>query len=204
MMTVTVDTQAFKRDFNLLQREQFPFAFARALTWVASDAQKEVRRDIPRRFITRNKWVVQGVRTEKATKTKFESVVKHIDPYMTKHEDGDRKRPPQGKHLIAPAAVKKGKSGIVSKAQRRATLNEQNPNTFKIDEDTPGAKRHHLHFGIYKRNRRGRRPILLWSLFPTAPIKPVFHFEDTVRRTVQQRFERLFDVSLDQAMKSTI
>ena len=92
---------------TFLAGRQMPFVISRALNWTGANAQQEIRSGLGNKFTLRNHWVRSGVRIHPSTKSFLETTVYHADPYMTKHETGKPKLPPQGTHLAIPRAVKR-------------------------------------------------------------------------------------------------
>jgi hypothetical protein len=77
-MRVEVDTEASSEKFNRVMGQlpkQVRYASALALTRTAQDAQEQVRRQLPNRFIMRSQWVPKGIRIQRATKANLESTV---------------------------------------------------------------------------------------------------------------------------------
>lgn len=185
-----------KVDFSKLVTgfKQVPFATALALTRTAQDAQFEVRRQLPSRFIIRNSWISQGIRITPATKSTLESAVYSKDDFMVRQETGGTKTPISGSSIAVPEAVRTNKRGIVTAANRpRALLNK--PRTFIA---TIGGVR-----GIWQRTTKKRKPLrLLFALVPSVRVSARFGFEKTVRAIVESRFARQFQLAFLQALRT--
>lgn len=207
MFRVRVNTGLFQRQLSKLEKQQIPFATARALTWVALDAQKEVRRQLPRRFKIKNSWVSKGIRITPAKKHRLVAEVYTKDYFMERQEEGGTKRPRVGKHIaIAPT---RGQShhkvttpkGLIKKNMRPTDLLDKPNEYFK------GT--HKGVYGIWKRVGRSRKRrgsfkgsiALMYVLKPKAPVEGRWQFETTINDVASRRFSRLFQLSFDQAVK---
>lgn len=198
MISISVDTTKAIKGLSQLAKDQLPFANARALTWTASDAQKAIRRELPRRFIIRNNYVSKGIRIEKATKANQAAKVGSVDEFMERQDKGGTKRP-KGRHVAIPVKIKRNKRDIVTKSNRpRRILDKSGPRQPFI-ATVKGR------LGIYQRVTKARTPIqLLYALRPTTQVKARFELERTVQKVVDERFERLFKLSLDDAIRSRL
>jgi hypothetical protein len=200
-----------------LHKKQIPFALARALTWTAQEAQKDIKDKLPSQFTLRNKFIQGGIQITPATKAGLVSEVGSITDFMGLQQEGGDKSPRVGKHLAIPVNVKGTAKGIIKKENRPRALLERGSyksgrrkanRVFKIDENTPIKKRHGLSYGIYaahtnQANRvKGRGITLLYALVRDAEVKPALEIDKTVEDTVSKRFPRLFSLSLDQAIAS--
>lgn len=208
MIQIKIDQAAVQRQMNDLVADQLPYATSRALTWLAVDCQTEIKRQLPQRFTLRNAWVKKGVRMKAATKTRLQSEVFHLDDYMERQEDGGIKYP-LGRHLAIPVRVAGTARGIIkgnnrpkallSKGSYKASRKKGGTHrVFKIDESTPDRQRHGMHPGIYMAN--GNNLMLLYRLIPKGNVKKRWEFETTCKQVVNSRFERLFQLSLSQAL----
>jgi hypothetical protein len=204
-MLITAHSNASQvaKQFGELANKQMPFAMARSLTWTAQESQKEIQRELPYEFTLRNNWTKQNIRITPAKKNLLLAAVGATDrvDYMGRQQTGGPKAP-SGKYIAIPVDAKRSKKDIIRKANRpRAILNKKN--YFKIDDTTPPDERHNLPFGIYKRATNGNLGFsLMYRLIPIAQIKPRFHIEKTTNKVVKTRFERLFTLSMDMAIKS--
>lgn len=189
------------KKFGDLAVTQFPFALARALSWAASDSQKELRRELPHRFILRNTWTAKGIRTNMTQKRDYRVWVYTLDEYMDRQEDGAIKRPKNDQHLAIPASVNRTARGIIRKRDLPNAL-KNNKNVFKIDENTNRRQSHGLPFGLYRKNRKDNRLQMLYTFSKTGKVKPRWGFSKTVDTVIKNRFERLFMLSLDDAIKT--
>lgn len=187
-LKVTLDISRLITGIN-----QVPFAAAMALTRTAQDAQLELRRQLPQRFTIRNTWVSQGIRIVPATKTSLQSVVFSRDDFMVRQETGGTKTPTSGSSIAVPEGVRVNKRGIVTAANRPRRLLEK-PRTFIA---TIGGVR-----GIWQRTTKQRLPLrLLYALVPAVRVAARFGFEATIRKIVDQRFSRQFELAFLTALR---
>jgi len=187
-----------------------PFAAARALTWTAQDAQKEIQRELPQRFIIRNSFVQKGVRIKAATKSNLQATIFDKDDFMTLQETGGTKTP-RGRHLAIPTNnVKRNKYDIIRGPQRPRKLVDRGGHFIGTPKGShskilglwqrPSNKERRA---MYKSNKREQwAPArLLYAFESSAAIKPRFDFLPTIRQTVDKRLERNFQLSLADALK---
>lgn len=201
MFGLKVETNAGRvaKQFGSLADKQIPFATARALTWTAQDGQREVRRELPHHFVLRNRFLEQSVGITAATKLKWTSVVgfrtssNRSTDFMNLQQDGGLKTPKR-RVIAVPVNARRNKKQLIPKGQKpKAVLKKKN--TF-IGE--PNGRM----LGIYQ--RQGHHKLtMLYRLIPAADIKQRLGMDKTVDRVVKQRFERLFNLSLDMALRST-
>lgn len=95
--------------------EQMIFAGVVALTRTAKHGQRAVQDDLPKIFIIRDKWTVQGIRITPATKQNQEAEVYSKDWYMPLHEEGGQRKSPKG--FWIPVAIREA-VGITSLKQK--------------------------------------------------------------------------------------
>ncbi len=193
-----INLKEMEKGLTDLEKKHLPFATARALSWSASDSQKEIRRQLPMRYILRNGWTSKGVRMDLSKKKQLFVSVYTLDEYMRKFEDKTDKKPRKSKHLAVPWSINKTKRGIVRQRDYPSKLNKNT--VFKIDERTPFRYSHILPDGIYRRVKGGGLS-MLYGLEKVGKIDNRHHwkFGETVERVVTQRFDRLFSISLADA-----
>jgi hypothetical protein len=126
MITIRVDADfsALTADLKRLQRDQLPFATARALTLTAQDIQSAVKDKMPGEFVLRRQWTVQGIRIKPALKSAWpnqSAVVFSRDPFMNLQETGGTKTSigrrvfDYGPYLAIPLDARRSKSDVVQK-----------------------------------------------------------------------------------------
>lgn len=196
-----LDLEFDDRSFRLIRAapDQARFACARALTRTATDAQKEVRAEIPRRFRLRRRWIVQGIRTERATKNELVAKVVSRDWFMKFQEEGGTRRPQASKRMVVPVDDRTRARRLKNRKQNRA-------------DDRAGAMGYKGafyvrfkdgHEAIAKRRGKKRFPlVILYHLEPKVETPARFEMTDTVRETAYRRFNENFRFAMDQAVRT--
>ena len=146
-ISVKHDLDKASKHLRLWERDQLPYASALGLTRIAKRAQTKVKRNIPRRFIMRKKWIQTGIRINPATKQQLWSRVYSRDDFMALQETGGIKRP-QRRALSIPVGIRKDKQANITKAKRPAALLKK-PNHF-IAPISSGARQ----LGIFRTKGR--------------------------------------------------
>ena len=194
-MQVEVDTESPRERFNRVMRrlpKQIRYASAVALTKTAQDVQKEVKRQLPTRFIIRSKWVPKGIRTKMATKTTLESKVRVIDDFMALQEVGG-----DGETSVPIGARAKPTSRTPPGKWPGALLKK--PKHF-IGPIESGSDEMVLWRRRYKKKSR---PLKLMYVFEDrVKIKPRFKFMETAERVGLDRFMIRFEEALTKALHS--
>lgn len=216
-ISVTHDVERAARQLDQLGLGQLRFATARALTMTAADAQKQVRAEMPGKFTIRRPWVLQGVRTERATKQNLTAWVYHKDAYMPRQETGGikrgkpgggnfsssdlpvtagrRVRSASGRVAVPTQQVLRGKSDIIRKSDLPKGLG---PKAFVIDK---GDGTQLLARRFAKGKRAGLR--VLYVLKPQTYVKPRWGFAQTVERVARARFYTNLETALAQAIQTS-
>jgi hypothetical protein len=194
-MQIEVDTETPRERFNRVMRrlpKQIQYASAVALTKTAKDAQVEVRRQLPDRFIMRSKWVPKGIRTKMATKTNLESKVRVIDDFMALQETGG-----DGETSVPIGARPKPTSRTPPGKWPGALLKK--PKHF-IGPIESGSDEMVLWRRRYKKKSH---PLKLMYVFEDrVKIKPRFKFMETVERIGLDRFIIRFEEALIKALET--
>lgn len=195
MLIVKDNIKDVTRSLTRVQRRQIPFATVGALNSTAFAAQREIKRQLPRKFILRNRWTESGVQVRKANKRNMTATVLmgRGREYMARQEEGGIKRP-HGQHLAVPSAVRRSKRQKITKAKRPSAVLAK-PRTFKA---TIGGQP-----GIYQRRGRKRGPLkLLYALERQVRIRPRFGFKKTAGGVAKNTFNRHFRVSLERGLRT--
>ena len=179
-------------------RKQIPFVLAKTLTDLAKEVQLEVRKEIPKRFTLRRKWVVNGIRIQSASKRKLEAVVYSKDLFMGKQETGGIKHPGEtkvwrvGNKIAIPTPFAKGgtKSGVVPK--RNWPENLVNP--FQIHAKDG---RHYLAI------RRHGKLVIMYVLEGKITMKDRLGMQVIGQRVVDRRFNKIFGSNLSRALATS-
>ena len=217
---VRVDTAKAMAGLTNLQRRQYPFALALALTKTAKLAAAGVRARTRSEFKLHTEFIPRGVRVEPARKAdvamgRAHSAVKTapiISGFMPIHEEGGTRGPKETSIALPGKALRKRKfktqTGKVRKRWRPATLLKDYTGE-RGRRGTGGGKR--KPFIIGKRGgqpamvvrRRGKSPTPLEILYifrPLASYAKRWDFEDTVRRIAPRAFPRKFEAAMARAI----
>jgi hypothetical protein len=215
MIRIEIDRKALEKAIGLTNSKQIPYATALALTRIAKDAQQSVRASMPSRFTLRRNWIVKGIRITPATKTKLESVVYSIDPFMARHEFGGIKMGKPGGGDFKGSDVAERKSGRnYSQIGGRVAV----PTNKVLRSKSEIIRKSELPSGLGKkafvignksdtqllarRFSRGKRAGLqiLYVLKKATRIEKRFGMGDTVMKVVQRRFGATFSQALQEAL----
>jgi hypothetical protein len=182
-------------------RKQFPFSIAKALTVTAQQARDEQRKAMPERFTMRRNWIVQGVRSEPATKDNLRSVVKDVDPFMAIQETGGTKTSIRkrvfdyGDYLAVPLDARRNKRDVVDK--RDWPQNLINPFVLTARDGRKYLAVHDIVVGNRIRGVRSARgkqqrtsgTRLMYALVKREAISPRLKLFETVSAVVRSRFD---------------
>jgi hypothetical protein len=208
MITVRLQAKNLIEELEILGNKHIPFAMARALTWVAIDSQKQIVREMPLHFIIRSNRVLKGIRTTPASKQTMTSSVGSIDDFMELQQTGGIKKPkgtahnvstPQGirssiKELIPKSKKPPSIAGKISKRKEEGKkARKKEPFWLRSEGDSFLMTR----FGTNKKDIKA-----LYIMKKTVKLKPIFGLDKTVYKVVKQRWDRLFELSLDRAERS--
>ena len=189
-LSVRSNVKEFTRGLDRVQKRQVPFATARALTWTAQDAQKEIIIKIPSIFNITKKWFLKqqptGIKITPAKKLRLIASVYTVAYFAKLQEFGGTKRPRKGKNLLIPtervpkSRRKSGGAGIMLKQKK----------TFSTKT------------GVYRRKGPKKKSVveLLFWRSRDADIKPRFGFRRMAREIAKRRFARNFKRSLSKAL----
>lgn len=199
-VSIKVDTSSALRGIRS-DRDQIPFAVARALTLTAKDAQQRIIQRLPQVFTLRRvSWEKQGVRITKATKQNWTAAVADIHSYMVLQETGGPKIP-YGNHLCVPL---RGARPVPTALIRKQDFP-------KVVMDQGGfIKRYRGLLIMFRRiqkgvpRRRGQKLgqiVPMYLLLTRAELKSRFGFAQTVQAVVDGgAFDRNFDTAFRDAV----
>jgi hypothetical protein len=202
IIRVSSDVERFTRGMDEAARDQVPFALARALTWTAQDAQRDVREELPKRFTIRRSYVSDSVRITPAKKKSPVAIVGVTDraAFMERQETGFTGAKPTRRGHRAAVPVRKArdtagfpnKAALVGRGQLPSRVRDK-PRVFLVT--TPfGA-------GILRREGKDRYPVtILYWLKRGVRIKPAFGFKGTTGDSVRRAFGKNFVASLEEAI----
>lgn len=197
-MNISVQTdieRAIRQLKTLTEREQFRFSVAKALTKTAADVQREVRKNMPSRFILRRQWIVQGIQIERATKQNLEAMVFSRDKFMKLQETGGQKNPLRNYIAIPTSMVKRTKTDLITKADRPASLGDK----AEVIEMNG-----HKWLALKKPRKAagGQRLKLLYLLVPRAQMKERLGLAKDGERVARARFSDNLREALEQTVRT--
>ena len=217
-----VDTRKTMNALKGLEKQQFPFAYAMALTETARLARIAVQQRTRQVYDLHGEFIPRGILVENAKKADVKRGVGHsavftsrkITPFMARHETGGLKKP-RGTALALPGEdIKKKKyktatgrvrsrwrpSVLLAGYSSREARRQKQKGRISRKAFVLPAKGTNLPI-IARRIRKGPRGLeLLYILRKKGRIKPTWGFEDTVRRVVPTVFPKAFDASWRQAL----
>lgn len=200
-MRVQVDQKDFQKDLSRLQRDQFPFAFAKTLTQAAKLGQTAIRAQTKKVFRLHTEFIPNGIRIEPALKSEVragggEAAVYTADDisFMNIHEEGGTKKP-RGAALAIPSFP----------AQR--TTPDLKTRTGKVRQkylprkllEKKGSLIASSFLWIFKKALGALQPFFKFA--SSARIRPRWKFEPTVRKAVEKDVRRLFEANMNEATK---
>jgi hypothetical protein len=197
-MIISVETdieRAIGQLRSITEMQQLKFAIAKALTQTAYDVQKEVRANMPGRFILRRQWIVQGIRVERATKENLTATVYTKDKFMALQESGGQKNALRNFVAIPTSMVKRTKTDVIAKSDRPSALGSK---AEIIDMN--GHK--WLALKKARKGSNGVRLKLLYLLVPRAQMKAKLGLEKDGTRVVRARFAINLRAALLQAVNT--
>lgn len=195
-ISVQSDIEAAMRKLaTLTEQRQFAFATAKALTQTAYDVQKELRANMPQRFILRRQWVVQGIRVDKATKASLTATVYSRDKFMGLQEFGGTKGPLRNYLAVPTRMVKRTKTDMIAKSDRPQALGDK-----AAVVDYNGHKWLALKKG--RKGATGNQMRLLYLLIPRAQIKERLGLNKDGMKIARAKFAQNLQDALEYAVRS--
>lgn len=222
---IEVDARDAMRTLKGIEREQFPFAYAAALTETAKLAQIGVQQQTRRVFNLHSEYIPRGVLVQAAKKKDVTTMKmawsmvytsRAITPFMAWHETGGRKRP-LGRALTIPG---EGIENYSFKAARGSVKKRWKPVTllagYQGRNATGQQKRGRLSRKAFilpqkggqpamiaRRIARGERGLeILYIFTPSAEIAATWGFERTVRTVANRVFVKVFEHKFAAAMQT--
>lgn len=195
MITIKPHIADTCRQLDSLAQSQVPFAIAKTLTDLAWESREQVQKEIPERFKVRSRWVVSGVRVDRATKSNLEAAVKHLDEKMTKQETGGTVRATNKRYISIPSSKLKSNTRPISRSRRPSAL-LSNKQKYFVGEDTTGRP-------YIAQRYKSKELKVMYFLRPIAQYKPRWGFEKTVNTVVDKRAGIIFERNLDAAIKTS-
>lgn len=174
---------------------QLRFALSKALNETAKDVQNEVRQNIPKRFVLRRQWIVQGIRTLPSTKANLEAAVYSRDDFMQLQETGGDKTP-RGRYVAIPTSmVRRTPKDVIRKADRPKNLGDR----ARIEE-YKGNK--FLALKKARKGKNGNQLRFLYLLIPRADIDQRLKLREDGERIAKAMFPQRLQEALEYAMRT--
>lgn len=219
---VSLDYHDTIRGMNRLMREQMPFAFARALTITAKDAQGEVQQMTGRRYELHSRFIPNNIKILPARKSDIvrygiaEAAVYTGDRirFMDIHEDGGERKPVKGHKTIPvpgkdfPAAwiansgaIKRGKLPKTLLQYYNATRHGGKGRKSKTNRAFLIEGRGGRGAMVVKRLGTERLPLeVLYQFVSKVDMKGGWKFEEAVVRMATLMFAANFRASIKMAL----
>lgn len=226
MLSVQVHDRKARRSLNNLEKEQYPFALARALTLTAKSGQRAGRIATKRKFKLHTKFVTRNIRIIPAKKNdikrfnKADAAVftdKRITDFMVQHEPGALRRPITSKKIAVPSTSLKRQGfrtagGRVKKKFQPRTLLKGISKTGMSQGRKRTKSKVNKAFVIKAKDgtslivrRVGDKayPLqLLYTFKKTVTIKQRWGLERIVKMAFGRMFPRHFNRSMAQAVRT--
>ena len=194
-MTTLHQTKGNVRRALTNNAKQVRFGAAVALTRVAKDAQAEVKRQLPRRFIIRTTRAAKGIRITPATKNRLGSKVRVLDRWLAQHEEGFVKT--QKDHALSiPIGARRRPSQTTPRSRWPGALMQRGGHF--IGTTASGAS------AMFKRmGRKGKKRKLMYLFAESVDVPDArLGFEETVRDVVTSRLPTRMREEVNKAMRS--
>lgn len=184
------NVREFTKWLTDVQKQQVPYATSRALNDTAVDGQNSVQKFITGVFQNRKKWWLKqqptGIKVKFSNKRDLHARVHTSAYFLPLQKKGGTKRPKTAKNLAIPTAAVP-KKYRTSHGAREMMADKKN--VFSTPK------------GVFRRTGK-KKLTLMWSLSPSAKIKPVFEWETIITKVVNRRFGTHFKKRLEQALAS--
>ena len=208
MSSVHVDTDAYRRYMDDLEKKQFPFAFAKTLTQSAKAGQ-EISRKITREvFHLHGDFIPSRIRIEPAKKADVASNKAFASVYtddkikfMTPHETGEDKTPQKGRSIAIPQPDLLSLPG--SKSARGAIAKRFKPRTLIREHRKINRIGAFIAKGlVLVRTTKNRYPLrVLYGFEGKAKIKPEWHFVKSIQALMPIVFPKFFKNNMRLAVR---
>ena len=192
---IRIKSEKARAGLQRLEREQLPFAMARALTEIARQAQRSITLSTKQSFKNSTPWYAPGspigVKIVPATKTHLESQVRSFANFGPLQEKGGTKLPFSGTHIAIPSAKVKQKKRRWSGGTRRG----QTGKMFRINLDNGDAL-------LVQRTSKNKPPETLYYLAKKANIVKRWGFIEIGKKVFKRRFASNFKSAMSQALST--
>ncbi|TPN79975.1 hypothetical protein [Mesorhizobium sp. B1-1-2] len=175
------------------ERQQLPFATAKALTDVARlDVKPAIERQIDAVFVKPVEFTRRGVAYRPANKSGLASkvLIMNVQQSYLEIEEYGGVRTPKKRALAMPAGQKVNAYGNLPRGTVQRLLARRDTFSGRVNG----------HGGIWQRTRKGLKLLVAWR--DQASYSPRFGFYETARAAAELHFPRRFDAALSQALAS--
>lgn len=191
--------KAFGKLQAIVDKKQWDFATARALTWTAKDVQAEVVKNMRSRFKIRREWVINGIRIKPVSKNSVNGAsidVYSRDYFMGLQEFGGDKIA-HNKYIAIPTKMVRTRSnGIIPMSDRPKALGD------RVEQVVINGTRFLALKKGRKSKKNGAKLRLLYVLVPKAKIGKKLHLADDGLRIAKSNFIPNFQKSLEDAIRT--
>ena len=197
-ISITHNIDRVVRFWNRMERQQVPFASAKALTFTARDAAMVERADLPKTFRQPTPWIARGIRFAPATKAEQIAsvfVMPQQSAYLSPYVFGLRQPGTGGGRRVArPVNQRTNRYGNLTRGTVRRLMAK--PNTF--------AGRVKGVDGVWQRagGRRNPRLKLLVAFDRVEAVRRRYRWQDRVAQTVFERHPEHFVAALADAVRT--
>lgn len=221
---VKVDYQDTLRQMEGIKKEQFPYAFALALTRVAQEGQKAARDqahrafDLHTEYLPRNILIVPAKKKELVQFGSTQSEVftgENATKYLAIHETGGTKKPVEGRSNISIPSTDFPDQGFTRSGAVKANLKPKKLlEYYNATKNAKGRKKSKRKAAfvlpaqgtrpaaIVRRSGGARQQLdFLYVFKPSVEIKPEFGMEKAVRIEVDRTFEYHMEHELNKAIE---
>lgn len=181
--------------------KQAPFAISLATNSVTKDAQTEIRAGIQSRFILRKPQFLlrEGAKISqfatKANPTAIIQVTPKAD-FLIKFEEGDEKRPKDGKAIAIPVNVRRSKTDLIPKSQRPPALYA----SAGAAKGRVFSKAGKLMQRVGRGAKSALRVLYIWK--PSVKVDARLRFRDTTQKAVNANWIKRAGEAVDRALST--
>lgn len=197
LFDIKLDTRKHTRWLDDIAHRQLPFAVAKTLTLTAKDAQGDIGTEMTGVMSLKSNYPKAGLKINPARKKdglhRMTSEIGHKDWYMAQQMSSTTtvRKSRNADYQYIPRAVRKTKTGKISKANRPSNIFKKNVFFSKNGRDG----------GSIFQGKAGRS-ILLYSAIKQQTIKPKMDMHRTANLTASRRLDKNFINSMRIARRS--
>ena len=229
--SIKVEHKDLNRTLRSIEKRQYPFALAKALTSTAKDGQSAIVTRTKRAYTLKSKWTTRNIRVKAARKADVvnkrsaysEVYTDKRIPYMPQHEPGDTKRPETSKMLAIPAHDLKKKRYRTARGVKSMYSPERlMQQAIRAGRIQKSAKRYGSWYAkgttkqknpfVIKSTKKGSPILVRRKTVKRLPLEYLWVFKKTAKIkptwkfavTIKKRASRTFDKHFRQAFRQAI